>query len=72
MGLSIMRFAIIGTSSQKVYAEGTETEVHRKLNAEFPSYKKQKPKKVWMVGKDIVVDPILPELMKIIKVDDIL
>lgn len=65
-------YQCIGMRTEKIYASGTESEMHRCLHEKYPSYRKKKPKKVWMVGKDIVVDPVLPELMKIIKVDGVL
>ena len=58
-----------GSNSKKIYAKGTEADIHRELNSCYPSYQTVENRQQGK-HKETLVDPIYPVIICIKKVDD--
>lgn len=59
----------IGIQSEKVYAEGTQADIHRTLHAIFPSYKSQKVQGK-EIDKETLIKPLYPEPIRIERLEE--
>lgn len=59
-----------GVNSKKVVAEGTEPEIHQKINEKYPCFKVVEKRKDGRTDKERMIDPVLPEAIRIVKAGD--